>query len=263
VEPDDVIAFAADHLPGLLLALDFDGTLAPLQVDPEQSRPVPGTIDALIELTASGAQVAVITGRDAATVVRLGGLDAIPGIEVEGLYGLERWRDGRVESPPQPEAITQLRVDLPAWLQGLDPSGEVWIEDKGLSLVLHARRAQDPAAAQDRLREPARDLAEHLGLELHDGRDVLEFRIAGYDKGGALRRLVDLFEPSAVVFAGDDLGDLPAFAAARDLRCPARTLAVIPSQEPDAVPKVRAAADVVVPGPAAMTAVLRQILART
>ena len=69
----------APHLAGALVATDFDGTLAPLVPDPEASRPVHGAIEALTALAARGAQVAVITGRDARTVVRLGGLDAVPG----------------------------------------------------------------------------------------------------------------------------------------------------------------------------------------
>ena len=66
----------------------------------------------------------------------------------------------------------------------------VWIEDKRLSLVVHARKAADPAAALARLTGPVTALAAELGLEVHPGRDVLEIRLPGYDKGRALRRLV-------------------------------------------------------------------------
>jgi len=66
-------------LPHALVAVDFDGTLAPIVPDPADSRPVPGAIAALRVLAERGAQVAVVTGRDARTVIELGGLDAIPG----------------------------------------------------------------------------------------------------------------------------------------------------------------------------------------
>jgi len=233
---------------GLLVATDFDGTLAPIVADPELSRPVAGAVSTLATLVARGARVAVVTGRDAATAVRLGGLDAVPGIEVLGLYGLERWHGGRLERPAEPEAIRRLRAALPSGLGAADDG--VWVEDKGLSLVVHTRTAQDPGAVQDRLRERARRLAEHLGLELHDGRFVLEFRLAGHDKGTVVRQLA---RGGRVLYSGDDLGDLPAFAAAREAG--GWSVAVASAEAPE----VAAAADVVVPDPDALVGLWRAI----
>jgi trehalose 6-phosphate phosphatase len=49
------------NLPGALIALDFDGTIAPIVPNPSDSRPVPGAVDSLAALARAGAQVAVIT----------------------------------------------------------------------------------------------------------------------------------------------------------------------------------------------------------
>ncbi|MDP9092072.1 MAG: trehalose-phosphatase [Actinomycetota bacterium] len=201
-----------------LVALDFDGTLAPVVADPARSRPVPGTVAALQALSAAGAQVAVITGRDARTVLELGGFSAIEGLLVYGLYGVESWHGGDLSTIEEPPALAMLRDRLPAVLAHAGTDDRVWIEDKRLSLVVHARKAADPAAQLALARAPVQRLAGELGLETHDGRDVLEIRIPGYDKGTVLRALVARQDPGVVVFAGDDVGDLPAFELMRELR---------------------------------------------
>jgi trehalose 6-phosphate phosphatase len=152
-----------------------------------------------------------------------------------------------------PAVIDRLRAALPEWLRAQRADEGVWIEDKRLSLVVHTRPAADPQAAQARLHGPAADLARALGVELHPGRSVLEFRLPGYDKGAALRRLVERAAPSAVLYAGDDLGDLPAFAEVGRLRAagtPAWRVGVASAE----LPELAATADVTVDGPAGVVA---------
>jgi trehalose 6-phosphate phosphatase len=231
-----------------LVAVDFDGTLAPIVPDPADSRLAPGALDALRGLVERGAAVAIITGRNARTVVELGGLEEVPGLRVSGLYGAEEWQDGHLDVPDEPPQLATLRARLPGLLgeAGADPN--VWIEDKRLSLVVHARKAADPAAALARLTGPVTGLAAELGLEVHPGRDVLEVRLPGYDKGSALRRLIAETSPQRLAFIGDDLGDLPAFEVVAQLRAsgmPAWSIAV----RSEEAPAVAAAADLVVTGP--------------
>lgn len=242
----ELIAQLAPRLSGALIATDFDGTLAPLVLDPADSRPAPGAIAALIGLAGRGAQVAVVTGRDAQTVVRLGGLAAVPRLVVAGLYGLETWAGGRLTSPGTPPAITTLRERLPITLAaaGVDPA--IWIEDKRLSLVVHSRRAADPEQALAQVHGAVAELADDLELELHPGSGVLELRLPGFDKARVIAQLVAAHDPTAVLYLGDDLGDLPAFAEMRRLRAtgtPAWGVAVVSS----GVPEVAEAADVLLP----------------
>ena len=253
-----IVSDVRTALPRVLVAVDFDGTLAPLVADPEQSRPVDGTIEVLRELAGRGVQVAVVTGRDARTVLRLSGLDAVPRLVVAGLYGLETWSDGALHTPDTPEELDVLRRRLPDVLRTHDADPDVWIEDKRLSLVVHARRAQDPDAALAVLRDPVAAVAGELGLELHPGRDVLELRLPGFDKAGALRRLVDDGDYAAVLYIGDDLGDLPAFAEAVKLRAEGRAaygVGVLSS----GVAEVARAADVTVADADAVVGLLRKI----
>jgi trehalose 6-phosphate phosphatase len=255
VELSEIVRSLRAALPDVLVATDFDGTLAPLVPDPQQSQPVDGAVDVLAGLARAGAQVAVITGRDAETVVRLGGLDRIPGVIVAGLYGIETWHDGALETPETPEQLRTLQQRLPGLLDGAHP--DLWIEDKRLSLVVHARRADDPDAALAPLHDPIADLAAELGLEMHPGRDVLELRLPGYDKAGAIARLAG--DHAGVVYLGDDLGDVPAFEHLRDRRAQghaAYSLAVRSS----GVEAAADAADVSVAGPADAVVFLRSLL---
>ncbi|MGI8666462.1 MAG: trehalose-phosphatase [Jatrophihabitans sp.] len=200
----------AANLAGALIALDFDGTLAPIVADPRQARPVPGVLDSLVALARAGVRVAVVTGRDARTVLELGGLSVIPGLVVSGLHGAESWQDGQLRTIDEPAGLAELRASLPDLL----PDG-VWLEDKRLSLVLHTRRAGDPDRALAELQEAIPERVAAAGLESHPGKLVLEIRIPGLSKATALNQL--LAQPTtAALFAGDDLGDLPALAALRN-----------------------------------------------
>jgi trehalose 6-phosphate phosphatase len=252
------IAAAVRAAPGrTLIALDFDGTLAPIVRDPEDSRPVDGVVPAMAALAAQGTRVAVITGRDARTAVRLGGLDAVPGLIVEGLYGAEVWHDGVLDSPATPTVIETLRERLPEIVSRGDDA--VWIEDKRLSLVVHGRLAADPETALEPLRRPVAALAGELGLEVHPGRGIIELRLPGFDKAGALHRLIERCAPEVVVFAGDDLGDLPAMLAVRELRASGLAAFAVGAGSAE-VPEIAEAADVLVDGPAGVLELLRGCL---
>jgi trehalose 6-phosphate phosphatase len=238
-----------------LVALDFDGTLAPIVADPSQSRPAPGTAEALVGLAARGATIALITGRDARTVLDLSGLARVPGLIVEGVYGAERWRAGTLSTPDTPSRIERLRTQLPAVLQAARANPAVWIEDKRLSLVVHGRKAADPEGALAALQAPVAALARDLGFEVHPGRGVIELRLPGFDKGAALGRLVADSGVDQVLFAGDDVGDLPAFERVAEFRSRglnAWSVGVVTAE----VPEIAELADVSVPSPAELVALL-------
>lgn len=247
-------------LGSALIALDFDGTLAPLVPDPKSSRLAAGIRDALDALVAAGAHVAVVTGRDIPSLLQLSGLADLPGLRIEGVYGAQSWHDGRLDTVDAPDALAALRSRLPALVDDEPRAGEVWIEDKDLSLVVHARRAADPQAVLDVLSAPVMALADELGLETHPGREVLEIRIPGFDKGTALSRLIDLHRPKAVLYIGDDVGDLPAFALVRRLRAELAAAYTVGVASAD-IPEVAANVDLNLDDPAAVSTLLRDIAA--
>lgn len=200
----------AARMPGVLVALDFDGPIAPIVNDPQNSRPVPRAISTLSSLARKGAQIAVVTGRDVRTVLELGQLQNIPGVIVSGVHGAETWQDGELTSQPEPRGLSVLRKELPRLLSSVDPG--LWLEDKRLSLVVHLQRVVDPVKILDIISGPVEELVRRAGLEVHGGKSVLEIRIPGLSKADAMDALLRV-GPTAALFAGDDLGDLPAFTA--------------------------------------------------
>ena len=192
--------------------------------------------------------VAVITGRAAADAGSLGGLDSVPGLIVLGHYGAQRWEAGELSAPPPLPGVQAVRAALPGLLAGHSALAGTSVEDKGTALAVHTRRAADPGAALEQLREPLRELAESAGLAVEPGRFVLELRPPGMDKGAALLRLAAERGARSVLFCGDDLGDLAAFAAVRELRARGIPGCAVASRSAES-PRVAEAADLVVDGP--------------
>jgi trehalose 6-phosphate phosphatase len=201
-----------------LIALDFDGTLSPIVDDPAAARAHPDAVPALRRLAPLAGTLAVITGRAALAAVELGGLRRVPGLIVLGQYGRQRWQSGTLTSPPAPPGVERARQQLPGVLAAAGAPGGVWAEDKGDALAVHTRRAAEPRQALDRLRGPLADLAEQTGLAVEPGRLVIELRPPGSDKGHTLRTLARERSAAAVMYIGDDLGDVPAFRAVAELR---------------------------------------------
>jgi trehalose 6-phosphate phosphatase len=241
-----------------LIGTDFDGTLAPIVPEPKDARPLPGAVPALAALAEEVGTVAVITGRAAADAVALGGLDAVPGILVLGHYGWQRWQDGKLTVPDSPPAVEAARQALPGLLDEAGAPPGTWIEDKRHAVAVHTRRTADPEAALGDLRGPLGDLADRLGLAAEPGRLVIELRPPGMDKGSALAGLVREREARSVMFCGDDLGDLPAFATVRSLREAGIPGCAVASASAES-PQVAAAADLVVQGPEGIVALLATI----
>jgi trehalose 6-phosphate phosphatase len=241
-----------------LVALDYDGTLAPIVADPLMATAHPGAPEALRRLSARLGTLAVITGRPAALAVDLGGLSEVPGIVVLGHYGSERWESGVITAPAPPAGLAMARAELPGLLAGAGAPPGTWVEDKGRAIAVHTRRTPDPDGALALVREPLAALAERAGLVVEPGRMVIELRPPGMDKGAALANLVAERLSRAVVFCGDDLGDLAAFAAVREFRSAGIPGVTVCSGSAE-VTALAEAADLVVNGPDGVVALLGSI----
>jgi trehalose 6-phosphate phosphatase len=210
--------------------------------------------------------LAVLSGRAAADVVELGELDGVPGLRVLGHYGMQSWRAGELTSPEPVTGIALARRDLAALLASAAEG--VVLEDKAHSLAVHTRRAAQPQQALDDLTPALWQVAEDNGLEAVPGKYVLELRPPGIDKGTALRALINELSPATVIYAGDDLGDLPAYRVVSDLRetgaiaglCVAAIVRG-PGGADESPAEVRAQADLVLPGPEGLVGWLSGILA--
>lgn len=263
----DLVAVASRVVVGL----DFDGTLSPIVDDPGRARIHPDAPAVLEELAGRVAAVAVITGRPARQALALGGLDDVgraigdAGRElyVFGQYGSERWSsvDRRIVSPRPPRGLAAFLGALPGVLRQAG-AAEAHVEEKGLAVAVHTRRLPDPAAAYDALLPRLQVLAERHGMTLEPGRQVIEVRAPGMDKGQVVRRLMSDLDAAGFLFAGDDLGDLDAFDAVEELReRGVPTLLVCSVSEEESALADRA--DVLVPGPEGVLDLLRALTRET
>jgi len=246
-----------------LLALDFDGTLAHIVEDPASAYIHPDSLAALRRLGPVLAAIVIITGRPVDEARRLGRFEEGEGLEdlvVCGQYGAERWdaASGDVRRPTRPDAVHDLAERLPSWLAEHDAE-RLRIEDKGLAIALHTRGIAP--GLLDALSPQLAALAAEFDLHMEPGRQVLEFRAHRTDKGETLRRAVEAIQPRSLVFAGDDLGDLPAFREAIALREDGLdvTLVCSASAEQDALVEL---SDVVLDGPDAVAAWLTELADR-
>ncbi|WP_018567044.1 trehalose-phosphatase [Streptomyces sp. PsTaAH-124] len=271
--PEPATQAGRDGLAALLarperavIALDFDGTLAPIVPDPDRARAHPEALPALAALAPEVAAVVVVTGRPAGVAVRNGGFAGVPGLDhlvVLGHYGAERWdaATGEVTAPDPHPGVAAVRAELPGFLDRIGAWQGTWIEEKGRSLAVHTRRAEDPQAAFEALRGPLAGLAARHGLIVEPGRMVLELRPPGMDKGVALLEHVRALGAGSVLYAGDDLGDLPAFTAVDKLRSDGLPGVLVCSGSAE-VTELSSRADLVVPGPEGVVRLLAALAAR-
>ncbi|HEX4244022.1 MAG TPA: trehalose-phosphatase, partial [Acidimicrobiales bacterium] len=243
--------FLADPAASAVLT-DFDGTLAAIVADPARAQPLAGTRQVLVELGRQFGTVAVISGRPASFLAdRLGGID---GIRLVGSYGVE-WAgaDGVVTTDP---AIDQWRPVVAAAAARLaaDAPPGVLVEDKALSVTVHWRRAPE---AEGWVRQAAASESERSGLVGHSGRMSVELRTPGpTDKGSAVEELSR--GARSACFLGDDVGDLPAFAALDRLAAQVGTAVVkVAAADQESPPEVTESADLIVEGPPGALRLLR------
>ncbi len=196
----------------LLVALDFDGTLAPHVDDPEDARAVDGTRDAVQRLLdQDGVRVAFVSGRALVSLQHVS--QPQTDVLLTGSHGIEV----QLDTP-------EIELDLvSAELEQLDTLAQVlerisgavagtWIERKPAGLALHTRLAT-PQAAQSAQKEAREQLSVLLpGLTVREGKNVLEFAVRASTKGDALERLRRHTGADHVFYAGDDLTDEDAFA---------------------------------------------------
>ncbi len=198
----------------LLVALDVDGTLAPIVADPASAR-VPEEVAARVEMLsgAPGVTVALVTGRDAAQLDRM-------------MTAPRAWRvveHGRAilapgEPSPEIDPASRARLDaFESWAAARLRARGARVERKPASVAVHVRElaAGDAEAGAAVLREAER-AAMDAGLFPREGRAVLEASVARADKGTALAALMSRTGAASVVYAGDDLTDVPAIALASE-----------------------------------------------
>lgn len=240
------------------LCSDFDGTLSRIVQSADQARIEPSIRDVLRSLTGRIDVIAIITGRSIDDVRRRVGLD---GLVYIGNHGLERWEDGVYRVDPEALDWVPRIQEIAEELASRLTSPAVEVELKALSLSVHFRKADDPAAVEQQLLEVLEPLAKQHGLRLTRGRMVVEIRPAvDRNKGTALADLIERRGLRAVVFLGDDRTDLDAMRMLASLRAAGRVEAMSIGVRSDEAPsELVEVADALVDGVEGVTAVLEHL----
>ncbi|MCX7522037.1 trehalose-phosphatase [Microbacterium sp. STN6] len=197
----------------LLVALDFDGTLAPFVDDPQHARATPEARAAIVELAALPRTIiAYISGRPIASLARLA--EAGPADLLIGSHGVETRLDGEHAELALEQSERERLSDLDGVLEAVVAANEgAHIERKPAGIAFHTRgmQADAAAAAEAAARRAAQDAGG--GFTVRGGKSVVEFAVRGQTKGDGVRRLRAHTEASAVLFAGDDVTDEDGFRA--------------------------------------------------
>jgi trehalose 6-phosphate phosphatase len=133
------------------------------------------------------------------------------------------------------DALEAAGAELEALIQGW-PGAR--LESKTWGRAVHFRGGAEAAFEGPESLAAVTAVAARHGLEVSLGRLVIEVRPAGADKGSALDTLVQRLAPSAATFAGDDLGDVPAWRQLRRLSSKLPTVAAAvasPELDPEAM----------------------------
>ncbi|WP_112262673.1 trehalose-phosphatase [Lentzea terrae] len=194
--------------PRLLVASDYDGTLAPIVSDPEQARPLPESVNALRSLASLHETTsAVISGRalrDLATLSRLPGE-----VHLVGSHGSE-FDVGFVHALDATAKALLRRIE--AELEEIVDSHEgVHLEVKPASVAVHVRRA-DAAVGETVLAAVRSGPCTWEGVQVTEGKAVIELAVVETNKGQALDILRHQVGATAAIFLGDDVTDEKAFA---------------------------------------------------
>ncbi|KYF52945.1 trehalose phosphatase, partial [Sorangium cellulosum] len=191
--------------PSLLLATDFDGTIAEITMVSGGAAAAPVALQALRALSrAPATAVAIVTGRTIHDVAaRTAALGAVWRV---GEHGAEIAAPGgelvyKAEAPV--EALDALERDADEIARRVPA---LWVERKRCSIALHWRlvAAEDRPAAFAAI-EVWAGAARRRGLVVMEGRSIHEARGAANDKGVALSSLMARLPPGTlIVYAGDD-----------------------------------------------------------
>lgn len=245
-----------------VLLFDFDGTLAPIVADPTRARPVEGVVGRLRAVADRYLVVGVVSGRPVEFLA-----DRLPpDLDLSGSYGLESRVDGTMSDHPDADRWRSVIAEAARRMEASGPDG-MRLEDKGLSITVHYREHPDLGPA---VTEAADEVAVATGLQARLAKMSVELHPPiDADKGTALRAMVAgagrAVEPgevvSAVLYAGDDLGDLPAFDALDEAAGDGRSVARIAVGGDELPEELAARADWVAAGPAALMALFDALLA--
>jgi trehalose 6-phosphate phosphatase len=187
---EDALARAAEA-GTLLVALDFDGTLAPFTDDPDDSRALPEARSALEELlTLDRTYVAVISSHGAELL-----LDALGDAAADTALQL---------SPAQLELLAQATALVEAQVARYPGSR---LELKPTGAAFHTRTMADQSLCARAEQEMVEQFEQLEGLKITPGQHVVESSVHSATKGEGITAFMQATGADVTLFAGDDVTD--------------------------------------------------------
>jgi trehalose 6-phosphate phosphatase len=202
----------------LLVALDFDGTLSPLEDEPMDARMLPAARDAVNALIdAPRTVVALVSGRSLTDLRLIAEHDEGSRLLLAGSHGAEFWvpREGVVshgENLAEATLRDALRTAAEAATIHLDG---VWIEPKTFGFGVHTRRASRESADEANRVVDAMVQQDAPHWRRRSGHNIVEYAFRHEGKDSAIAELREHTRASAVLFAGDDVTDEDALKTLR------------------------------------------------
>jgi trehalose-phosphatase len=203
----------ADATESLLL-LDYDGTLAPFQLERDRAYPYPGVVPLLEEMLRRGrSRIVIISGRSIAELRPL--LSPPLTIEIWGSHGMEHLSaDGSYRQATIPAEIAASLSNAESWAVAAGLGDRVEVKPGGVAFHWRGLPAVETERMQACAREALASYAMEPGLVLLEFDGGLELRLAHPDKGDAIRRILHGSAANIpVAYLGDDITDEAAFLA--------------------------------------------------
>lgn len=197
----------------LLVALDFDGTLAPEVDFPDAARAIPEARDAVLRLLVlPNTRVALVSGRSLRSLIEVADLPDTT--LLVGSHGIEIRLDDPYDRVSLDTAeLEQVEVLHEVLGEVADAIDQVWLEVKPAGFALHTRLATEHDSRVAHLVALSEAQAEVDSLTVRQGKNVVEFSVRSTTKGEAIEHLRRYTAADAVFYAGDDVTDEDAFAA--------------------------------------------------
>ena len=184
----------------VLLAFDFDGTLAPIVVDRETAT-IPAPIRTLLEELSLRYPCAIISGRSRDDVLK-----RVRGIQVWSVVG----NHGLEPSEGAPGAVAEVQRWRRMLVRRLAGAPGISVEDKVYSLAIHYRRCRKKREVVKMIREAIRPLKD---VRVIRGKAVVNLIPPDAPhKGVALERLRAVLGCDTALYLGDDETDEDVFA---------------------------------------------------
>ncbi|HHT32409.1 MAG TPA: trehalose-phosphatase [Corynebacterium sp.] len=188
----------------LVVALDFDGTLADLGDDPMAVRPREGNVELVSRLSAlPRTEVVILSGRQLRDLRYLSGMEHVA--RLVGSHGAEP-QDGLALSEAESALLEAVDLRLREVLAEADDD-RAWVERKPAARVLHVRLLDDEVRKRRVLDHAMSFFRPIGGVHVTEGKDILEIAVLDVTKGSYLEAARSEYGADAVLFIGDDVTD--------------------------------------------------------